>query len=152
MVRQQNTMIDEPKDFGDLTRTLESQQMKELERQRKLEEIRLQLEETRQALLEARSKSNGETEELKKAEEAIEVAKQFEAELQVEGVKEDLQSKNVLYGINELSPSSHIARTNLIDFTYKLAQRELYPQWCPRWRMLMASLKLQTLTKQNSKP
>jgi hypothetical protein len=106
MVRQRNTQIDEPKEFNDLTQTLESQQMKALDRQRKLEEIRLQLEETRRALDEARLKANGEdTEEIRKAEETIKIAKEFEAELQTEGVVDSLQRKSVFYGIYKTIPT-----------------------------------------------
>eukprot|EP00026_Physarum_polycephalum_P003001 Phypoly_transcript_03010.p1 GENE.Phypoly_transcript_03010~~Phypoly_transcript_03010.p1 ORF type:complete len:526 (+),score=121.80 Phypoly_transcript_03010:1001-2578(+) len=102
MVRTENAQLKEPEvsELSDLTRNLEAQQLKELDRQRKLEEIRLQLAETRRVLDEARQNSNGEeTEAIKKAEQAIETAKEFEAELQTEDVVDSLQSKSVLYEI-----------------------------------------------------
>ena len=124
MVRQQNTKIDEPKDFNDLTKTLESQQMRQLDRERKLDEIRRQLEETKQALIAARSGSAGgeTTEEIKNAEAAIALAKELESELQTEGIKDTMQNKSVLYGIfiNPLRPSPKSWKIKLIDSTYKL--------------------------------
>ena len=118
MVRQQNTKIDEPKDFNDLTKTLESQQMRQLDRERKLDEIRRQLEETKQALIAARSGSaRGETtEEIKNAEAAMALAKELESELQTEGIKDTMQNKSVLYGIF-INPPTSISQI-LEDKTY----------------------------------
>lgn len=125
-VRQRNTQLDEPDEFNDLTKSLMSNEQRDLERKRMYEELASKLEEVKLAVTQARDENAGETTEgILRAEELIAEAKEFESDLHMEGVMTSMHQKSVLEETAKtrtLSP--HVAKMDSIDALNKLKEMQ----------------------------